>query len=196
MHDIERFLQNPVWDIGVKLHQTYGSNGGLKFLFALGETRDSFEKLQAEMQRLWEDIPFAERKSTKEPEAAPEVPKSIMAFRKEDDELFEEAKAKFERLKASSISKEERHSLAKSIKAIFRRKADIYNMLLEYEETGLILSERPKFNVSQATDADLIKRQKNLKSYFAPSKEGKVARLDEKKAELQAINDEIAYRNI
>lgn len=196
MHDIERFLENPQWQIGVDLHKIHGTNGGLKFLFTLGETRDSFEKLLAEMQRIWVEMPVEQKKGQQPTQKAPEEPQSIAQLRQEDINLFEDAKAKFERIKASSITKEERHSLAKSIKAIFRRKADIYNILLEYEETGLILSERPKFNVSQATDADLIKRQKNLRSYFAPSKEGKVAKLDEKRAELQAIEAEIIYRNL
>ena len=196
MHDIERFLQNPDWSVGVELHKQFGTNGGLKFLFSLGETRDSFEKLVVEMQTIWENLPAAERTKKQKTEAAPDLPASIVALQKQDLDFYEDAKAKFERLKASSISKNERHSLAVSIKAIFRKKADIFNILKEYKESGLILSERPKFNVSQATDADLIKRRKTLQSYFAPSKEGKVAKVDEKKAELEAIESEINYRGI
>lgn len=195
MHDIERFLQNPVWSIGVELHKIYGTNGGLKFLFSLGETRDSMEKLCAEMQLIWEAMP-PDTKTGGPKAPAPTEPDSILTLRKKDMELYEDAKAKFERMKAGSISKQERFELAKGIKSIFREKDDIYNVLLEYEETGLILTERPKFDVSQATDADLLKRQRTLRSYFAPSKADKVANLEVKKAELEAIDAEIIYRNL
>lgn len=191
MHELEAWLQKPDFDTGATLYERYGSNSGLKFLFSLGQTVYSFEKLKEGIREAWENLPA---ESEKRPEG-PNLPSSIQDIINEDLALYEQGKRLFERSKSKTISTEERKECAKLIKQIFREKAILYAQVLEFRETGK-LPAKQGFDVRNATDSVLLRRHRTLSSYFAPSKSGKVKDLDAKRAELEAIKLEIEFRGI
>lgn len=190
MHPVQQYLSGSErpWAEGVALYEKFGTNSALKFLFSLGETRASFQRL---MEAL-EEIQVQDQNQGTNPD-----PDIITRLRAEDLALFEEAETLFSQIKLSSISQQERFEKAAGIKKIFRVKEELYHQIQHFEKTGQLPEPSGlAFDASGMTDADLLKRSRTLGSYLAPSKAGKMKNPEQVRAELEAIQKEIEYRGL
>lgn len=210
---ISDFLRKPDWETGLAIYQQVGDNSALSLLFSLGESADSLERMveyfenrkpseifypkineekALENRNRLQQV-FAEFKdgSDKTPELA-----LYQQICREDNELFEEAKCLFHELKHVKHTKAERFELAKRIKYIFRRKAELYYQSRYFQKHNRLPPSKDAIEVKNLSDAELLKRKRTLSTYMAPSKAGKIKNLEEKKSELDAIDREIQYRNL